>query len=172
MYYKILKKDMLHYSMQYKEGINVDVEPFDPRPKCGGGLFFSDEKNILAFCNYGDLIAEVTVPEGEMIVPVENKYKANKIILSDIRNLWTKVTFEYLVSKGVNLHADYDCALIWAAREGHLEVVKYLKEQSADIHADDDYALRWSAENSHLEVANYLVEQGAELLDIDIPLNV
>ena len=159
MYYKILKKNMLHYSMQYKEGLNVDIKPFNSSPVCGGGLFFSDEKNILAFCGYGDLIAEVTIPEGEKIVPVENKYKANKIILSNIRDLWTKETFKYLVRKGINLHADDDEVLRWAVGNGHLKVVKYLVEQGAGIHAGDDYALKWASENGHLEVVKYLKDQ-------------
>ena len=85
--------------MQYKEGSNVGIKPFDPSPECGGSLFFSDEKNILSFCGYGDLIAEVTVPVGETIVPVGNKYKANKIILYNIYILWDIKIFKELKNR-------------------------------------------------------------------------
>jgi len=193
MYFKILRENLKHYDMQYKEGLNVDVLPFNPKPECGeGGLYFTDEQYILDFVDYGSKIAEVTVPEGEMIVPLEEKYKAHKIILSNIRDLWTVETFEYLVSKGVNLHADYfvlrcaaekghldvvrhlieqgandyvykNVALRGAAGKGHLEIVKYLVEQRADIHAVNDYALRWAAFNGNLEVVKYLIEQGADV---------
>jgi len=159
MYYKILDKSMKHYNMQYKEGLNVDIEPFDPSPKRGCGLFFSDEKNILSFCGHGDLIAEVTVPEGEVIVPVGNKYKANKIILSNIRNLWDVEVFKVIVRQGADIHADDDLALQWAAENGHLEVVKYLVDQGTDIHADSDHALQLAAENGHMEVVEYLENQ-------------
>jgi len=167
MYYKILDKSMKHYGMQYKEGLNVDVESFDPRTCCGGGLFFSDEKHILGFCGYGDLIAEVTIPEGEKIVPVENKYKANKIILSNIRILWDIKMFKELKEQGINIHAGDDYALRLAAYKGYLNVVKYLIGQGADIHACNDDPLIRASENGHLEVIKYLVEQGADIYAYD-----
>jgi len=163
MYYKILKKDMLHYDMQYKEGLNVDIKPFDSSPCCGGGLFFSDVKNILGFCSYGDLIAEVTVPEGEMVISVGNKYKANKINLSNIRNLWDVEVFKELVKQGLDIHADNDLALLLVAGNGFLDVVKYLVEQGAYIHADNEYPLQRAACNGHLNVVKYLIEQGADI---------
>ena len=163
MYFKILRENLTHHGFTYKKGLNVDVKPFDLTPECDGGLFFADEKHILEFCDYGMKIAEVTLPEGEEVVQVEEKYKAHSIILGKIYDLWTVETFEWLLKCGVDIHTDNDYALIGAARNGYLEVVKYLVEQEADIHADNDCALRWAAENGHLRVVKYLVEHGANI---------
>ena len=35
--------------------------------------------------------------------------------------------------QGANIHAREDCALIWAAENGHLDVVKYLVEQHSEV---------------------------------------
>ena len=53
-------------------------------------------------------------------------------------------------------HYEKDCALMFAAEIGHLNVVKFLVEKKADIHANDDYALRSAARNGHLEVVKFL----------------
>ena len=162
-YYKILRSNMTHHGFVYKEGLNIDTEPFDKTPACGGGLFFSDAQNILAFVNYGNLIAEVEVPDGTKIVQVDDKYKAHSIVLKNIKPIWTVDTFKYFIEESINIHADDDFALIYAAKNGNLELVKFLVDKGANIHADDDYALRYAAENGHLEVVQYLIDKGADI---------
>ena len=162
-YYKILSSDMTHHGFVYKEGLNIDTEPFDKTPVCGGGLFFSDAQNILAFVNYGKLIAEIEVPDGTKIVQVEDKYKAHAIVLKNIRPIWTVDTFKYFIEEGINIHADDDWALISAAFNGYLEVVRYLIDNGANIHARNDDALRCAAQNGHLEVVQYLIDKGADI---------
>ena len=151
-YYKILSSDMTHHGFVYKEGLNIDTKPFDETPDCGGGLFFSDAQNILAFVNYGKLIAEVEVPDGTKIVQVEDKYKAHAIVLKHIKPIWTVDTFKYFIEEGINIHADDDYALIYAAKNGYLEVVRYLIENGANIHARNDYAFKYGT----AEVITYL----------------
>ena len=162
-YYKILRSDMTHHGFKYHEGLNIDIFPFDETPNCGGGLFFSDAQNILAFVNYGKLIAEIEVPDGTKIVQVEDKYKAHSIVLKNIRPIWTVDTFKYFIEEGINIHADDDYALRYAAGNGHLEVVQYLIDKGADIHAYDDWAFRYSSENGYLEVVQYLIDKGADI---------
>ena len=70
---------------------------------------------------------------------------------------------EYIVSNGVDVHAEYNNALRRGATNGHLEVVEYLMAQGADIHEVNEYAIRRAAEYGHLEVVKYLVAQGADL---------
>ena len=163
MYFKILREDLTHYGYTYHEGLNVDPNPFDSTPDCGGGLFFADEKEILGFCDYGTKIAEITVPDEEVIVPVRSKYKTHRIILGPVRKLWTKETFEWLTSCGVDIHAEDDYALLWASTNGHLDVVRLLVEAGANIHASDDYALCQTAKNGHLEVVRLLIESGVNV---------
>ena len=162
-YYKILRSDMTHHGFVYKEGLNIDTEPFDETPDCGGGLFFSNAENILSFWRYGDLIAEVEVPDGTKIVQVGDKYKAHAIVLKNIKPIWTVDTFKYFIEEGINIHAYDDWALRCAAQNGYLEVVRYLIENGANIHAYDDCAFRYSSENGHLEVVQYLIDKGADI---------
>ena len=62
-YYKILNEDETHYGMQYKNGLNVDILPFNPSGDCThGGIYFSRE-DILAFLGYGIWIRKVTIPK-------------------------------------------------------------------------------------------------------------
>ena len=162
-YYKILRSDMKHHGFVYKEGLNIDTEPFDETPDCGGGLFFSDAEHILSFVNYGNLIAEVEVPNGEKIIPVENKYKAHAIVLKNIRPLWNINTFEYLIQKGIDIHVDDDSAFVYAARNNDLELVKFLVCNKANIHSNNELALRLAACNGYLEIVRYLINNGANI---------
>ena len=163
MYFKILKENLTHHGFTYKKGLNIDVNLFNPTPECGDGLFFADEKNILEFCNYGTKIAEVTLPEGEKIVQVEEKYKAHRIVLGEIHDLWTVETFEWLLKCGVDLHVSDDFVLKHASDNGHLDVVKYLVEHNADINAGDVTALCYAAYKGYLEIVKFLVEHKADI---------
>ncbi len=71
---------------------------------------------------------------------------------------------EYLSRKTVPTYIKYtkDEALIWAAGNGYLEIVKYLIENDADIHAKDDEALKSASASGHLEIVKYLKEKGAD----------
>jgi len=91
-YVKILSSDLVHNGFKYKEGLNVDILPFDPSGSCKpGGLYFTDLKNFCKFLDYGNLVADVTIPDdaqvyadgGDATSPY--KWKADRIILSNIR---------------------------------------------------------------------------------------
>ena len=164
-YYKILRSDMTHHGFKYHEGLNIDTEPFDETPYCGGGLFFSDKQSILAFCGYGSLIAEVEIPNGEQIVQVRSKYKSHAIILKNIKPLWNIDTLEYLIQAGIDIHIDNDYVFGCAAESGYLDIVKYLISQGANIHAYNDWAFRRAASNGHLNIVQYLKEQGDFMVD-------
>ena len=55
-------------------------------------------------------------------------------------------------------------AVTWAARNGHLEIVKYLVASGANIHATNDLGLKWACRP---EDRSYLLKQGADILDDD-----
>lgn len=91
--------------------------------------------------------------------------------------------------KSVNVECDYNPALWFAARWGHLDIVKYLVDLGAtdqravsmasycghipvinylvhkgfDIRADDEYALRNALQSGNLEVVKYLINLGANI---------
>uniref|UniRef100_A0A6G6AE34 Ankyrin repeat-containing protein n=1 Tax=Borely moumouvirus TaxID=2712067 RepID=A0A6G6AE34_9VIRU len=171
LYFKITNELECHHDFQYVDGLNILKEEFnnDITATCvSGRLYFSDSDNICKFLDYGIYLREVILPTNnpdfQMIKdPEGDKYGANMIILGKRRYLRDIDTWEYLISVGINIHADYDYPLRWASENGHLEVVKYLIEKGADIHADNDYAIRWASQYGHLEVVKYLIKKGANI---------
>ena len=197
-YYKILPEDLNCRGFQYHEGLNIDTNKIDEYQD-SYGLHFADKKHILKFCGYGTIIAEVELPEDAVVYhsPFGNQSKADRIILKNLRPLWSVDTIEaliregvefesfksfmlgnaagnglldivkYLEEQGADIHAGNDYALRLASQYGHLSVVKYLVEHGADIHAYDDYTLRIASANGHLDIVRYLVEQGADIHNLD-----
>ena len=164
MYVKILKDDMKHNDMQYQEGINTDIYPFDERPYIDGGLFFSDENHINAWFECGSKIAVVLIPEKEKVVPLDfglfQKYKAHRIILSEIRDMFTLETVLWMKAVGIDIHA-YDEALLLAAVINKKEAfIKFLIEKER---AQCGYAFRRAVENGYSHVIPYFVEAGADI---------
>ena len=70
---------------------------------------------------------------------------------------------EYLVDHGANLNVEDDNSLQWASSKGHLKVVEYLVDHGANVNAQDDYALILASKNGHLDVVEYLVDHGANV---------
>ena len=167
-FYKILNEKECHNDLQYKTGLNVDPNEFQKEGSCvEGGIYFAPVTSILAFCEYGPNIREVTLPNDSQWIkdPGEGdeKYRADKVVFGPRMDLWKVETFQRLVSEGADIHAGDDQALKWAARNGYLEVVEFLVENGADIHAWDDFALEQAACNGHLEVVEFLVSIGADI---------
>ena len=192
IYYKILPADLVCKGFQYHEGLNIDTKEVTPYI-CDNGLHFADAEHILDFCGYGSVIAEVELPKYAIVYHFDNKSKADKIILKNLRLLWNIETMEdlmqegvifepyknfmlyeaakygyldivkYLVEHGADIHDDDYRAVCRASEYGHLNVVKYLVEHGADIHADYDASLQWASQNGHLDIVKYLVEQGADI---------
>jgi hypothetical protein len=167
MYFKILSEDLTHHGYTYHEGLNVDPNPFDPTPNCRNGLFFADEKHILDFYYSGDKIATVTIPDGEKVVQMENGYKAHKIILSEIRDLWTVETFEWLKGYDADICTFSRRLLYRTIEEKYLEVTKYLIEQDMVAQKDKDPILCLAAEKGYLDIVKCLVERGSNGKVID-----
>lgn len=161
-FYKILPSNMICRGFQYKEGLNIDIQPFNDK-ECPNGLHFSDAEHILYFCGYGDLIAEVEIPENEEVLCFKRKYKAHSIILKNIKPLWDIEVFKTLVENGANIHVNEVFILEVASENGYLDIVKFLVKNGADIHALNDYALRYASKNGHLDVVKFLVESGANV---------
>ena len=191
-YYKVLPEDLNCRGFQYKEGLNIDTNTIDEN-ECSYGLHFSNKKHILGFCDYGSIIAEVELPEDAIVYHFGNKSKADKLILKNIRPLWSVETMEdlmqedvdfelfknsmlyeaarhgyldivkFLIEHGADIHENNDYILQWASGSGYLDVIKCLVEHGADIHADDDEALHWASTNGCFDIVKYLVEQGADI---------
>lgn len=100
LYSKILSSELNQRGFQYREGLNFDTKPFnhnidDPSHPSYSGLHFADADIFYKFLQYGDQIADVTIPDDvemtDNYVSIRNVtksthvYRANKIILSNIR---------------------------------------------------------------------------------------
>lgn len=157
MYFKILADDLMHFDYVYHEGLNEDPKPFDEGTKKKGGLFFTDEKHILEFCDLGNKISEVIIPEKEKVVQVEDVYKAHRIILKEIKELWDLETFKWMAASGVDLHAGSEYAFRMAIENGYIEVVKYLMNAGTDIHALNDDAFHIAMSCKNTEIINLLM---------------
>ena len=81
-FYKITNEDEEHYNYKYRDGLNEDINTFNPNGENElGGLYFTNIDNIFDYMNYGINVREVIIPN-DASVYVENKsFKANKIIL-------------------------------------------------------------------------------------------
>jgi hypothetical protein len=114
---------MIHHGFKYQRGLNIDTVPFNPTGSClPGGLYFSDKENIVNYLGHGKLIAYLELPEDARIYkdPDGNKWKADKIIIKDIKNIedfegWTE--YEFCV----------------AVVENDVKALQYVKEQADKI---------------------------------------
>ena len=82
-YLKVIDKTKRHFNMTYKEGINIDVVPFndDSNDSCvKGGMYFTTLEHFPYFANYGTLVARIKIPEDAELVldPEQNKYRTEK----------------------------------------------------------------------------------------------
>lgn len=193
-YWKITNQNECHHGFQYVNGLNILVDKFndDHRATCvKGGLYFSDDKNIYNFLEYGVYLREVILPlDDNNFKMVEDlwggKWRANMIILGKQYELSDKNTFGIITDNNFNIEwfrwairnnylqiAKYlkkkgfcyfdDMQLGRAAENGHLDIVRFLVENGADIHIYDETPLKLATEAGHLNIVKYLAEHGANI---------
>ena len=142
-FYKILRKDLIHHGFTYQLGLNVDSQPFQPERECQGGLYFSDLEHIAEYLTYGDLVARVALPpDARWIQEEPGKFKADRILLSDIQpwrewDLWNDATFVQQALKQNGLHLQYvrhqTPKLCLTAVQQNGYALQYVKDQTPQI---------------------------------------
>ena len=70
---------------------------------------------------------------------------------------------KYLTEQGANIHKWENITLRTASRSGNLNVIKYLVEQGADIHVLNDAPIREASRCGYYNIVQYLVQQGADI---------
>jgi hypothetical protein len=98
IFYKILNPTLIHKGFQYKIGVNIDTNLFNPIGYCQkGGLYFTDIDNIHRHIKSSlDKIAIVTLNPYEPIWIEKNQYKAHKINITQIHDINTYKNSEFL----------------------------------------------------------------------------
>lgn len=166
-YYKVLNIDECHHGFQYKEGLNVDTLPFYPKGRCeAGGLYFASE-DILYFLDYGPIIREVTLPEGEEVykdnegvVCYEHpiKYKAHRIILGPRQNTNDMKFWEGLLADGTIQFRDDLNIVTSGVRVNNLALVKLLLSDgriNPGMHSN--HAIQLASANGNVEMISLLM---------------
>ena len=77
-----------HNGYQFQTGLNIDSIPFNPQGKCNpGGIYFCLFEDLQLWLNYIDqemfYIRLVTIPDDALVWTEQNKFKADRLILSD-----------------------------------------------------------------------------------------
>jgi len=148
--------------------------------KNGANVSAENEKGIPAIiyaAGYGNSeILELLIENGADVnaTNYENQTVLQFMIASVFSSIHPNVTelVRKVINKGAYVNAvdsTGDTSLIWAARSGHLDIVKMLLEFEATIDATNYQGytpLLWAAENKHLDSAQYLVEKGANVHSI------
>jgi hypothetical protein len=102
VFYKITNTLEKHYDFQYKEGLNILQQQYDPTEECGpSGLFVTDMYNLPDFFHYGCNIREIHIPKDATIKSFINKHKVDKLIFLKKYNY-----FEFI--KKNRLHKNFD----------------------------------------------------------------
>ncbi len=88
VFVKLTNKDEIHNRFQFKTGLNIDTIPFNPKGECQpGGLYFTDKQKLAIWLNYADedmyYVREVSLPDDAYVYEESDKFKANKMILSE-----------------------------------------------------------------------------------------
>lgn len=156
--YKILNETWIHKGFQYKEGLNVLIEQFSPHGQCnGGGLYVSwlPEKYI----DYGQTIADVTLPDDTKVWMETNKLKVDRLVLSNPRPIsyelyWKAMSCDYMSLSDVPVQFR-DEKLCWHAISNGM-CLSHVPEQFRDEKLCSE-ALRKSVTCSVLSRSNLLL---------------
>lgn len=74
-----------HHGFQYKTGLNIDTEDFNPSGECqSGGLYFTDFRNVQIWIDhkFGIFVREILIPDDARVyIESDIKCKADKIVL-------------------------------------------------------------------------------------------
>jgi hypothetical protein len=142
-YYKIVDETMKNYNFEFKEGLNVLDESFNPKGECtSGGFYFCNLENIVEwlYLHPNGFIFEVNIPPTGNVIKQLNKFKTNALILKNPLSFKTfikKYNLELLAVKEAGLNLKYiddqtdDICLEAVKQDG--VALKYVTDQTDEI---------------------------------------
>ena len=88
VFVKLTNQEEIHNGFQFQTGLNVDRIPFNPMGYCQpGGIYFCSIEKLYQWLYYNQqpmcYVRLVTIPDDALIWVQENKFKADRMILSE-----------------------------------------------------------------------------------------
>nr|URM62439.1 ankyrin repeat domain containing protein [Mimivirus sp.] len=168
VYYKITNRRENHHGFQYRDGLNILIEPFQEIGSCvPGGFYFTTAQHIFKYISYGVYLREIYLPkensEFKMVKdPQGDKWRANQIYFGNKYKLCRLETFRMMDKLGVDFKTCNNELIVWASYYNHLGILKFLVKKGCDPSINNNYAIKTAAELGHYGMVKYLVEQGVD----------
>ena len=136
-----------HNGYQFQTGLNIDSIPFNPSGECQpGGIYFCLLEKIHIWLNYNDdqmiYARVVTIPDDALVWVEREKFKADRIILSERQKIvdleqWKDPVFclEAVKQDGLALQyvLEQTPELCLEAVKQHSWALQYVKEQTPQL---------------------------------------
>lgn len=148
MYLKVLRDDLKENGHVFRKGINTDE----------AGILFTDGKHITNYLGIGNKIAEIIIPDEEPVTEVKEGYIAHKIILEEIKTLWSANTLKWMIDNGLDIHANKEFVLWQAVRNNSFESVQYLVQKGANPNIMMESMFTLAAAGGYLDIMKLLKE--------------
>jgi len=132
-----------HNGFMFRTGLNVDTVEFNPIGECSaGGIYFTEEKYIYMWtdcCGNKSVqwIRVVTIPDDARVYVEKQKFKADKMILSERSYIWCNekyyiniIKHNYAYFKFVENPSNEMCKMVLQIDGMYLQ---YIKKQTPEL---------------------------------------
>ena len=157
-YYKVLNEKRNHHGFQYKDGLNVLIEPFNDTNKscCSGGFYYTTKEHIHKFYNYGCYLYEIHLPTENKdfkMIKDEDKFRSNMIILGKYYDLTKIENIMYIVS---NINNDTRFFIAIASLNGKIDIIEWLWSQRTEYKFIYNSGVMLDAsKNGHIKILDW-----------------
>jgi|SRR6185437_12849270 len=139
VFIKLTNKSEIHNDYEFHDGLNIDIVPFNPTGECKrGGIYFTDESRIHIWEACHEYYRIVTIPDNALVYAERDKWKANKIILSERREIKANKSYCTLIAlrgdpEFLEFVEDQDAELCLAVVSRYGRSLKHVKYQTREI---------------------------------------
>jgi hypothetical protein len=142
VFVKLTNETELHNGFQFKTGLNVDIIKFDPTGECKkGGIYFCEYGKIAMWIRYNQTLCInyriVTIPDDALVYIERDKYKADKMILSDKKDIRRDKDMHELLDASAIMPLyfviDQTEEICKEAVKQNAHALRYVKDQTEEI---------------------------------------
>jgi hypothetical protein len=142
VFVKLTNETENHNGFQFKTGLNIDTQEFDPTGECKkGGIYFCQYNKIPMWIQYNQIVCInyriVTIPDDAWVYMEKDKFKANKMILSEEKDIRCDEEIrKILVAENIDplyfvIDQTDELCMIAVAING--KALRYVKNQTKEI---------------------------------------